>query len=129
MVVKRKPKRLQRARDAVRRHPWTWGTIATVVGILGVVIPGALWVIARFQTAADARSHADRDEQKFAWVIYGQAKTNVILLRNRLNDCNSKPITKAERPACDQYRQEYEEESQRARDLYKAAMDAGKDRQ
>lgn len=124
-------RRFDRARGVAHRHPWlTWGTIAAVVAVLAGVIPGVLWVIERFQTTADAKAHANRDEQKFAWVIWGQAKTNTILLRNRLNDCNVKPTVKRsamEQAVCLQYQQEYDEENRRARDLYKQALEHGKE--
>lgn len=116
-------------RAAVRAHPWlTWGTLASIVAVAAGAGSFILWVTGQFQTTDAARSHATRDEQRYAWIVYGQSKTNVLLLRNRLNDCNAKPIvTRAERPACDQYKQEYEEEARKAQDLYRDAMRAGKE--
>ena len=124
MTVRKRQRPIIRA---VRAHPvLTWGTIAAIVSVLGGLGAFALWLDARWQTKQEARLHSERDEQNRAWLIYGQSKTNVILLRNRLNDCNAKrtdrTLTRGEAGPCEQYKQEYEEEVARSRDLYGKAM-------
>lgn len=56
--------------------------------------------------------------------MYGQSKTNALILRNRLNDCTSK----GQDPACRQYELEYNEEAEKLKQLYQSAMGSGKEK-
>ena len=118
---------LVRLRDAASAHPAiTYSAVAAAVPVLAVILSGALWVFGFFETAGHAKQHAARDEQRAAWLQYGQADLKVLMLRNRLNDCNVKRsegrASEFDRAPCQQYQQEYDEAVTKQRDLYTAAM-------
>ena len=145
-VLKRKPKLPQlrvgwsdRARDAVSRYPKiTWGTLAAVVGILGVVVPwGLAWeakyqrveaaAIAEAKIRDDMKAHAQADARSQAWAQFGQLRTESLVLRNRLNDCavrtaEGKKSSPLELSICKQYDEEWHDADARAKEARTAAM-------
>jgi len=149
-ILKRKPKLPQlkigwsdRARDAVSRYPKiSWGTLAAVVGILGVVVPWGLAWEAKYQrveaaAAAEAKiredmkAHAKADTRSQAWAQFGQLRTESLVLRNRLNDCavrtaEGKKLSVLEQSICKQYDDEWHDADTRAKEARKAALDATK---
>lgn len=115
--------------EQVRRHPvLSWGTAAALVAIIGAGASASIWVAERFQTASDARAHADKDALRAAWATYGVADLKSLVLRNRVNECRAKKaINTFEATVCRQYEEEFNDASARARELYKAAMAGGKE--
>lgn len=98
----------------------TLNQVATICAIAAVVGPVGVWAWNHFQTVDDAKAHEDRDHRAIARLLYGQSKAETLTLRNRVNDCREKPTIKSrERPACDQYQQEYDESKARTEELYR----------
>jgi hypothetical protein len=148
MPILKKPPRLKvrwrdRARDAADAHPWlTWGTLATIVGILGVLVPWGIALEDRYQRKADAAREADairyeikigdaRAERAQAWSRYGQARTEALVLGNRMRDCAVRVAsgvkqTPMELTICRQYEDEYRDADQRAKEARAAAQAATK---
>jgi hypothetical protein len=131
-----------RASDTARAHPKiTLGVIGAIVGILGVVVPWGIAWEDRYQRKIDAAREAEamrheirvgdaRSERAQAWSRYGQARTEAIVLRNRLNDCAvqvaaGKKQTPLEIAVCGQYDDEYREADARAKEARAAAQKAG----
>ena len=142
-VVTAPPRWSDRARDAVSRYPKiTWGTVAAIVGILGVIVPWGISLESRYQrveaaAAAEAKirddmkAHAQSDVRSQAWAQFGQLRTESLVLRNRLNDCavrtsEGKKLTALEQSICKQYDEEWHDADTRAKEARTAALAATK---
>ncbi len=120
----------QAAARAVIHHPWlTWGTLASIVAVIGGLGAGALWMadwlgdhvqtvaaskIADDKARAELAAHQVNDSRTFAWSSVQAVKNEMVALRNRVNDCNIqkekvKAMTTLERAACFQYQQEFDD--------------------
>lgn len=115
--------------EQVRRHPLiSWSALAVILAIIGSGATASIWVAERFQTASDAKAHADKDATRAAWATYGVADLKSLVLRNRVNECRAKKAPSAfEVTVCRQYEEEFNDAASRARELYKAAMAGAKD--
>lgn len=145
-LLKRKPKappaRWVRARAAINSHPKiAWGTLAAIFGILGIVVP---WVIsweARYQrkveaeaeisklradTQAEAKAHEKVDRRADAWQGVGLSRIEVLILRNRVNECNVARAGKATMTALEiNVCQQYDDELRQGQARYeRSASDA-----
>lgn len=145
-----KPKpQLIETRNFVQRRPWlTWGTLAAIVAIVGVIGPWVWALMPHYVTVevmetriTKAESAASSEDAKIksilqaaerarAWDRWQIAYNLTVVLRNRLNDCREAreagPETRARKASCDQYQQEYDEAAIKARRLNDAAMGFGK---
>ncbi len=60
MPAKRPPRWQQRAATAARAHPWvTWGTLASIATVLGVLGGGGYWLVQQVATPAHVQSLVD----------------------------------------------------------------------
>lgn len=98
----------------------TLNQAVAIATLATLAAPVGYWLFTRYETVADAQEHAKRDERRGAYLIYGQSKAETLTLRNRVNDCDGRPVKPGERAACDQYRREYEESRTRTEQLYNA---------
>lgn len=113
----------------------SWGTLASVVSVLGAVIFVGFWIVGVYQglqTKPEAKELADllraefkveianvrgeenrrgaSDRQKAAWAAVQSKRIEVVLLRNRVNDCNAKKTkSQMEQDVCKQYDDEFAE--------------------
>lgn len=76
------------------------------------------------------KAQAMRDQQKLAWMAWGQNDVKALILRNRVNECAALQAARRLQPAeaanCKQYDSEYADAAARAKDLYNRAIEAGK---
>lgn len=90
-LLKRKPTPpgwRTRARAAVASHPRiAWGTLAAIVGILGVIVPGLFWLVGLLETRDHADAHNKVDRRADAWIIFGQADMRELVLDKWTSDC------------------------------------------
>jgi hypothetical protein len=132
-----------RARDRIAAHPrWTWGTVAAVVGVLGVLVPWGIALEDRYQRKVDAAREAEairheikigdaRAERAQAWSRYGQARTEALVLGNRMRDCavrvaSGNKQTPMELTICREYEAEFRDADARAKEARAAAQAANK---
>ena len=142
-VVVAPPRWTDSARETVSRYPKiAWGTVAAVVGILGVIVPWGISLEARYQRVEaakaaeekireDMKAHAQADTRSQAWAQFGQLRTESLVLRNRLNDCavrtsEGKKLTALEQSICKQYDEEWHDADTRAKEARTAALAATK---
>jgi len=145
-ILKRKPKLphvkvgwSDRARGAVSRYPKiTWGTVAAVVGILGVIVPWGISLEARYQrveaaAAAEAKiredmkAHAQADTRSQAWAQYGQQDMRQLVIGKWLVDCavkieQSKTPSAIERAACKEFESQWQVARERAEQARREAQ-------
>ena len=80
--------------------------------------------------AREAKEHGKADDRKAAWSAYGIADLKVTILRNRLRDCSEKKRAFVGGAAlalnCEDYEREYNEAYERAKEIYKAALETSK---
>lgn len=134
-----------KARRLAHKHPWIgWGAIAGMIAILQFTSPYIASWIGHFQTveASDKMNEERKKEidelrkqikdverkqaQKDAWFQVGQERTNSLVLRNRVNDCNAKraekpKLTGIEDAICKQYQDEYDASARRLEALQRDA--------
>jgi hypothetical protein len=119
----------ERARAAAARHPGlTWGTLGALATFAAGVYP--LWqaMDAHWQTSAEATRQYREIKRLLAWQAYALANQQVLVLRNRVNDCDAKrDATPLEYAACSDYRREYEDARKRSDEAYEAAVKASRD--
>lgn len=125
--------------------PWAWNAYTGWVGAFQTTAAAkadrdaAILDAAKIRTEfaaqdviirAEFKAQAMRDQQKLAWMQWGQNDVKTLILRNRVNECVALKAKTRLQPAeaanCSQYDREYDDAAARAKDLYKAAMDAGK---
>jgi hypothetical protein len=137
MTVKPKPRSdkptLQvRVRAAAERHPViTLSSVALIVSIIGGAAPVIAWAIDRYETRAHAGEVEANLHRALAWSAVQAIKTEVMVSRNRVNDCDIAEQKQAgtsslERAACAQYRAELADAAKRFDDARRAAMELSK---
>jgi hypothetical protein len=144
MIKRKAPVKVRwrdRASDVARAHPKiAWGTLAAVVGILGVIVPWGIALEDRYQRKLDAAREAEairheikvgdaRAERGQAWARYGQARTEAIVLGNRMRDCAVRLASGAKQSPievsiCKQYEDEYRDAEERATEARREAQAA-----
>lgn len=125
-VEVRRPRWRERVLSTVRESPWTWGTAASIAGVVSVVVSGVFWVGAHFQTVEAADAHEKQDAKDHAETVYGQARIETFVLRSQVNECLARTLRAADKLVCDGYRREYEEAENRMQALYKATLKLNK---
>lgn len=113
------PRWHERARATITQHPITIGAAASFVV---AIYPLVQWVDAHYQTRADA-------VRAMAWTQKALADQQVLVLRNRVNDCGVRreqggAMTPIEKAACQQYDDEFQAAVRRADEALRAAKAA-----
>lgn len=113
----------ERAARSMRAHPWiTWTSVGGVAGLLALAVPAVIWIDARYQPAWAAEAHERSHKQERAEVLYGQARLESLMLRNRAQDClvrdRQQRRSETEARICQQYRDELKAAQERERVLY-----------
>ncbi|MGH7605395.1 MAG: hypothetical protein ACRENK_15545 [Gemmatimonadaceae bacterium] len=117
---------------AARRHPViTLSSIALFVGIMVSLGPAALWALNYYETRTNAHIQYANFTRLMAWSTVQSVKTEVVALRNRVNDCdiakdNGQLMSDLEHKACAQYYDEFKDAQQRFVDVRKTASDLSK---
>lgn len=114
-----KPKTL---RAVMQRHPaLTWGTISAIVTTLVALGGVAVWFDNHYQTAADAKEHALRDDTRALYFKSAIGQIRIDNLDDKVTDLSFKEqtgaITSAEKASLERYKQKLSSESDKARDI------------
>lgn len=130
----------------------SWGTAASAVSVLGAVILVGFWIVGVYQglqtkpeakeladllraefkvEIANVRSEENRrgasDRQRSAWAAVQSKRIEVVLLRNRINDCDArKTKSQMEQDVCKQYNEEWAEAARVFERLQAEAMNASR---
>ena len=118
----------ERVAEVWHTHPkLTLAAIATVVAIVSGTVPILLAVIHFFATHDELETHKQHDESVAAWTQVQGIRTELVGMRNRVNDCDiikerRQAMTDLERKACNQYAEEFADATRR----YQAAQTAAK---
>ena len=133
------PRWQDRARETVSRYPKiAWGTVAAIVGILGVIVPWGISLEARYQrveaaAAAEAKirddmkAHAQADTRSQAWAQFGQQDMRQLVIGKWLIDCavkleQSKTPSAIERAACKEFESQWQVARERAEQARREAQ-------
>lgn len=90
----------------LREQLSSWlGILVSAIAVISTIVGACLWALDHFQSVDDARRTA-------AWQARALADQKVLVLRNRVNDCDIRkeqqpPMSVLERTACRQYLDEF----------------------
>lgn len=138
---KSKPKKTLRATATEMRHEWhdrmavaakrhpviSLSSVALLIGIMASLGPAALWALNYYETRANAQVQYGSFNRLMAWSTVQSVKTEVVALRNRVNDCDiakdkGQSMTDLERKACSQYYDEFKDAQSRFDEARRSAM-------
>jgi hypothetical protein len=124
------------ARIEARMHArplLTLSTVAAAVAIFSAIIPAGFWFFSHFQTSDAATSERIANARRDAWAAYSIKRIEVILVRNRVNECiamkqSRAPLLAVQLAACHDYEVEFAESSRQLEKLRDEAMSFGKEK-
>lgn len=117
-----------------KSHPVaTLGTIATLVAVLSGIAPLLIWALHYYATHEELETHKSTEARVTAWGTVQSLKTEQLVLRNRVNDCEIRKetpgkVSALERQACAQYQQEFDDASRRFIEARKVATEMSKEK-